>query len=375
MGRIGSFFELVANSPPARKAVIFSLYLSAFLVFLCMPFLTSHFFPPQSLCVYGFTDMFHPESIAAFERSHKVNVVLRYFESNEELFAKFQISRGVGYDVIVSSDYMIEHLLKENLLLNLDHQKITSLGDLAPNLLNRPYDPNNIHTVPLSWIPYGIIFHKSLFKQQPTEIGLHLLFEDPALRTHNTTGPYRICMTDDSREALFLANLYLYGNITTWASPRLETIESLLINQKNWVESYVNQDLTYQLLSGVIKAAFAPLFTVDKVLKTSKDFTFMIPKEGSLYAIENLAIPKRSKQADLAHKFINFMLSTHESARMSNYYGMHPANKSAYALLRPEVTQNKHVFPDDTCFARLHLTPNEIPAKQCENTWLAVKSS
>lgn len=375
MGRVRRFFELVANSSIGRKAVIFGGYLSIFLIFLCIPSLTSHFFPPQSLCVYGFTDMFHPESIVSFERSNKVKVILRYFESNEELLAKFQISRGVGYDVIVSSDYMIKHLRKENLLLTLDHQKISCLRELDPHLLNQSYDPNNQHTVPLSWIPYGIIFHKSLFKDQPKEVGLHLLFEAPILRTHGTTGAYRICMTDDSREALFLANLYLYNNIDSWQSPRLEKIEALLINQKNWVESYVNQDLTYQLLSGVIKAAFAPLFTVDKVLKSSNDFTFMIPKEGSLYAIENLAIPKCSKQADLAHKFINYMLSTNESARMSNYYGMHPANKSAYAFLRPEVTLNKHIFPDDACFARLHLTPNEIPTKQCEDTWLAVKSS
>jgi hypothetical protein len=61
-------------------------------------------------------------------------------------------------------------------------------------------------------------------------------------------------MTDDSREAIFLANLYLYHNIDSWESPRLEKMKTLLINQKNWVESYVNQDLTYQLLSGVIKA-------------------------------------------------------------------------------------------------------------------------
>lgn len=375
MGRIRNFLELAANSPVGRKAIIVSLYLGAFTVFLCIPGITDKFFPPKSLCVYGFTDMFHPESVAAFERAYKTKIILRYFESNEELLAKFKISKGSGYDVIVSSDYMIKHLIKEDLLTNLDRKKITIFSELDPHLLNQFYDPNNTYTVPFSWIPYGIIFHKSVFKEQPKEVGLHLLFENPALQTHGTTGGYRICMTDDAREALFLANFYLYKNIDSWVAPRLQKIESLLINQKKWVESYVNQDLTYQLLSGVIKAAFAPLFTVDKVLKKSKDFTFMIPKEGSLYAIENLAIPQKSKQKELAHQFINFMLSAKESARMSNLYGMHPANKSAYAFLRPEVTQNKHVFPDGTCFARLHLTPNEIPAKQCEDTWLTVKSS
>ena len=227
----------------------------------------------------------------------------------------------------------------------------------------------------LNLIPYGIIFHKSLFVIQPQAIGLNLLFADPKLRNHGITHAYRICMTDDPREALFLANLYLYGNIISWDTTRLENIKKLLIEQKHWVESYVNQDLTYQLLSGVIKVAFAPLFSVDKILKKSKDFSFMIPQEGSLYSIENLAIAKHSKRSDLACKFINFMLGKNEAVLTGGYYGMHPSNAEAYASLVPEVIENKGVFPDHACFARLHLTPNDIPAKQCEDIWLAIKSS
>lgn len=374
MSRIQHIFDRVAESKFARRGVILGLYLMLVGAFLLAPFFKDYLFPPKALYVYAFMDMFHPESVAKFERQYGVKVVLRYFESNEELFAKFKINGGIGYDVINSSDYMVEHLLKENLLLALDRSKIPTIQKIDPRLLAKNYDPNNEFTVPFSWIPYGIIFHKDIFSQQPAEIGLHLLFKDPMLRADGVTMPYRICMTDDSREAIFLANLYLFGDVSSWGPERLVQAESLLIKQKDWVESYVNQDLAYQLLSGLIKVAFAPLFAVDKVLKQSKEFVFMIPKEGSLYAIENLAIPKLSKQVELAHKFINFMIGRDESARMSNHYGMNPANKEAYALLRPEVTQNKHTFPDDECFARLHLTPNDIPLKAFEEIWLAVKS-
>lgn len=375
MNKIQAFLEHVVASQAGRRSIILFFYLSLLSGFLYVSVLKDYFFPPDSLYVYTFTDMFHPESVAAFERTHSVKVVLRYFESNEELYAKFLINRGAGYDVIMTSDYMVEFLRKEKLLYELNHTELPVLEELDKRLLRKYYDPHNRYSLPFSWIPYGIIFHKGLFAQEPEEIGLSLLFNDPREKAHGITRSYRICMTDDSREAMLLASLYLFGNVNSWSSDRLHTIEKLLIRQKEWVESYVNQDLAYPLLSGLIKAAMAPLFSVDKVLKSSSDFAFMLPKEGSMYSIENLAIPRSSKQPLLAHKFINFMLSKEEAARMSNQYGMNPSNQAAYAYLRPEVIQNKHAFPDAETFSRLHLISNDVPLKAFEEVWLAVKSS
>ena len=101
----------------------------------------------------------------------------------------------------------------------------------------------------------------------------------------------------------------------------------------------------------------------------------MLPEEGSMYSIENLAISRSCKQVDVAHKFINFMLSQQEQARMSNHCGMHPSNKTAYSLLLPEIINNKHTFPNDEMFAKLHLLSNDVPLKAFEEVWLAVKSS
>lgn len=375
MNKLSKFFEVITQSSLGRKTVLISLYGSLLGIFLYVPVIKDYFFPPQSICVYGFTDMFHPETIVEFERKHKTKVILRYFESNEELWAKFRINRGSGYDVIMTSDYMVELLRRENMLHALNHQQLPTLQDLDPRLLNKNYDPNNTYSLPFSWIPYGIIFHKKLFAQEPETVGLHLLFSNPKDKLHGVIKPYRICMTDDSREAMLLASLYLFGNVTSWAPEQLKQIETLLINQKDWVESYANQDLAYPLLSGLIKVAMAPLFAIDKVLKASNDFAFLLPKEGSMYSIENLAIPRSCKRIELAHAFINFALSKNEAARMSNHYGMNPSNKAAYTMLRPKILNNKHAFPDDEHFAKLHLLSNNVPLKEFEKIWLAVKST
>ena len=375
MNRTRKILEAIAQSKFGRRSTIAGIYGLLLIIFLHIPVIKDYLLPPQSLCVYGFTDMFHQETIIEFERLHKVKVILRYFESNEELWAKFRINRGIGYDVIMTSDYMVELLRRDNMLCALDHRQLPSMQELDPRLLNKSYDPHNTHSLPYSWIPYGIIFHKKIFTSSPETIGLHLLFSNPQDKLHGVIKPYRICMTDDSREAILLASLYLFGNVTSWTPEQLAQIEALLIQQKKWVESYVNQDLAYPLLSGLIKVAMAPLFAVDKVLKASNDFAFLLPAEGSMYSIENLAIPRPCKHVALAQAFINFVLSKNEAARMSNLYGMNPSNRAAYAMLHPEKLNNKHAFPDDEHFAKLHLLSNDVPLKKFEKIWLAVKSS
>lgn len=375
MNKLKKFFFEITESSIGRKTLIMSGYVLLLVIFLYIPVIKDALFPPQSICIYGFTDMFHPETINEFERTHKVKVILRYFESNEELWAKFRINQEIGYDVIMTSDYMVELLRRDNMLHPLNHTSLPALSQLDKRILNKSFDPENNYSLPYSWIPYGIIFHKSIFAHQPEKIGLNLLFSNPSDKMHGITKPYRICMTDDSREAILLASLYLFGKASSWESEQLNQIEKLLILQKNWVESYVNQDLAYPLLSGLIKVAMAPLFAVDKVLKASKDFSFLLPEEGSMYSIENLAIPKSCKRLELAHAFINFALSKNEAARMSNYYGMNPSNQTAYEMLRPEVFSNKNAFPDDEHFAKLHLLSNDVPIKKFEKIWLTVKSS
>ncbi len=375
MNKIQRILNAIGDSRMGRRLVILGFFSTMLGLFLYVSVVKDYFFPPEALYVYTFVDMFHPEGVAAFEQANKVKVVLRYFESNEELLAKFNISRGAGYDVVMVSDYMVEFLRKDNLLQKMQYDQLPVAQELDPRLKNKFYDPNNNYSLPFSWIPYGVIFNKNLFDSVPEQIGLHVLFSDPIERSHGIKMSYRICMPDDSREAIFLAGQYLFGVENTFTKNQLVAIQALLIKQKSWVESYVNQDLGYPLFSGLIKASFAPLFAVDKVLKTSENFLFRIPSEGSMLSIENLAIPASCKKVQLAHKFINFMLSKNEAARISNLYGMIPSNKAAYQLLRPEMTKNNHVFPDDEQFAKLHLLTNDVPQKAFEEIWLAVKSS
>ena len=58
-----------------------------------------------------------------FEELTGIKVNYTNFDSNEDMYAKLK-SGGANYDVVVPSDYMIERLKEEGLLLKLDYSNI-----------------------------------------------------------------------------------------------------------------------------------------------------------------------------------------------------------------------------------------------------------
>jgi spermidine/putrescine transport system substrate-binding protein len=369
------FITKIFQSSFFMRFCIVVFYFALLSLFLYSSKLKDFFFPDRTLRIYTFVNNFLPDSIKEFERLNGVRVVVRYFDSNEELFAKFKISRGVGYDLVSPSDYMVEALIKEDLLQKLDHTKLPVIRELDHRLIKLPFDPENAYSLPLMWVPYGIIFSKSIFRDVPDKISLSLLFENPKLYKGSMLESYKICMIDDCREALFFAYLYLFKEFKHFSSERLEKMKNVLINQKNWVESYSNQELKYYLLSGTVKVALAQLVHVKKLVEENGVFDFKIPEEGSLISIENLVIPKTSNHADLAHKFINFILSKEVAHKNSSFYGFNTTNRLSYEYIDKKSLDNKHFYPDDAMFKKMHLLGNAIPLKVFEDIWLTVKSA
>ena len=73
----------------------------------------------KALNLYNWADYVAKSTIPSFERQTGIQVTQDFYSSNEELLAKLRAG-GVGYDVIVPSDYMVEIMIKSDILLPLD---------------------------------------------------------------------------------------------------------------------------------------------------------------------------------------------------------------------------------------------------------------
>ena len=78
-----------------------------------------------------------------------------------------------------------------------------------------------------------------------------------------------------------------------------------------------------------------------------------MPKEGAVLAVDNMVIDKSAPRADLALKFMNFMLEGQNSAELTNLIGSGNPNLTAVKFIKPELLKNPAIFPDKAVQAKL----------------------
>jgi len=355
-----------------RRAIIALFYLLTFYFLLSLPHIWGFFIQEKTLNVYTFSEFFTDEAIRKFEEESGIKVYVRYFESNDELWAKFKINQGEGYDVITPSDFMVENLRREGLLHNLDQSKLPCISELDPKLLHKFYDSQNQFSLPLQWSIYGLVYDKSLIHAETKDYSLELIFKNPT-ELEIAKKPYKICMIDDGRESVMLASIYLFDKVKNITDDEYDKIFNLLVSQKKWIECYTSYGLQYMLFANIVPMALTPSSYMRKMMRLTDRFDFKFPKEGTILNIENLAIPAKSTKVDMAYKFINFMLSRKISSINSDAFGHMPANKNSYNDLEESIRTNPNFLLSDELFKKAYLVNNELPMKKIEKIWLGVK--
>jgi putrescine transport system substrate-binding protein len=80
--------------------------------------------------------------------------------------------------------------------------------------------------------------------------------------------------------------------------------------------------------------------------KSGQEIEALLPSAGGLIFFDTLAIPKDAKHPNNAHAFINYFLRPEVSAALTNELSYATANKASLAKVKPEIAQDKAVFPD-----------------------------
>lgn len=359
------------------KILITAFYLGVMAFFLYSPLIWEYFGSgDNTINVCAFTETFCPEALELFEKETGVKVRMTYVETDEQIYAKFKINQGQGYDVVNISDFMVEILAKQGFLNKLDLKNLPNKTQLNINLLNHPFDPNNIYSLPHKWFMYGLVYNKDFFKKDPSDMDLGYIFNQPqALTQSGLVGqPYNLCMIDSPRDAFFLAALYLFGTLDSLTDQQVEQITQLLIAQKQWVECYTLYTIEYFLFSHLVPIALTSSNFMRKILDVSDQFDFAIPKQGGILVVENLVIPKVSKKQELATRFINFMLSDRVALINGSTYGWSSSNTKANQMVDKQYATCPHLCPDAQIFKQLYIPLfSHKMDTQAYDSWLNVE--
>ena len=117
--------------------------------------------------VYNWEDYIDREVLKIFEEETGCHVNYVTFSQNEDMYTK--LSTGAeSYDVIIPSEYMIERLIKEDLVEELNLANIPNLENILDNLRDPIYDPGNAHSVPYMWGTLGIVYNTDMVESPVT---------------------------------------------------------------------------------------------------------------------------------------------------------------------------------------------------------------
>lgn len=320
--------------------------------------------PERVLNVFIWSGYLPPETVKAFEAREHVRVNLDLYDSLEALLAKLQAGNA-GYDVVCPSNYAVEILLAQNLLLPLDHSALPHLKNLDPAYLDRDFDPGNRHSVPYFAGSCGIGYRKSRVGAVDSWASLW----DPRWRG-------RVLMLDDARETLGAALKRRGHSVNTLEEPLLREAQQLLLLQKPLVRAYDSANFKDALLAGDVWLAQGWNGDLARALALDPDLAYVVPKEGSTGFIDSLAIPRDALHPRLAHAFLDYVMEADVAARICAAMRYTSPNRAALALLPRAVRENPAIFPDAATRDRAELLRDIGGATVLyDRLWTEVKSA
>lgn len=288
----------------------------------------------RRLNVFNWPYYIGPTTLADFEKAYGVKVTYDNYSDNEELLAKLQTGQGT-YDVIFPSDYMVQVMAKANLLSPLDLRSIPNVKNIAKKFLGLPFDPENRHSIPYQWGTVGIGINSDRVR-------------DKVKRWDTLWNPaYKgwINMLDDMRTTVGVALKHLGHSVNSTSKDELHQAQGILIAQKQFVRTYSSDLYKEHLISGDIWVSCAYSGDVFQAAKQNPALRYVIPEDGTMIWVDNVAIPKGAPHREIAHEFVNFLLQGEVSAAISNAICYASPNETAYAYTDPQVLHNPAIYP------------------------------
>ena len=273
----------------------------------------------------GFEEYFNTTLADEYRVYVKVNYST--YATNEDMYAKLSNS-AVSYDIVVPSDYMIQKMIKEEMLSPLDFSLLTNYSNIDENFKDMYYDPENKFSVPYTYGMVGLIYNSKYVKDEDVADKSWSLLWNQKANGEQLDYKGKILQFNNPRDAFATAMYWKGIDINSHTPSEWETALQLLIEQKTLLQGYVNDEIFNKMKSG--SAYIAPYFAGDflTMAADNNDLRFYYPKEGTNYFVDAFCIPTTSKNPKIAHEYINYMIGLEAARANALYIGYASPNKA-----------------------------------------------
>ena len=318
-----------------RKSVIISV-LAVFVMFSVSLVGCSS---KEKLYVLNWGEYMNPDLIEKFETENNVNVVYEEVGSNEEM--EIKLKQGItDYDIMIPSEYMIDKLSQENLLLPIDYSLLTNLESVEffedAKVLYEEEDFGQ-YLIPYFFGTVGIMYNTN-----NANVKLALEGENGGFCTlFDETNDFRVGLYDSPRDTIGAALMCLGYSVNSNNDTELGEAETLIetaLAKSLGSIRFGQDDLKGDVAKGNLDLAlvysgdyFEMVFEYEAE-ETDIEFDYFAPDHTNIW-IDAFVIPNTSKNTELAHKFINFFLDIDNAAENADWVGYTPVISEVYDVM------------------------------------------
>ena len=288
------------------------------------------------LKVYNWADYIDEELLGEFEEWYKeqtgedVTVIYQLFDINEIMLAK--IERGKeDFDVVCPSEYIIERMLENDLLLPIDKNFGTTpnyIENISPYIKDvfSSIDGNgknaNDYAVGYMWGTTGFLYNTKYVSRE--EVSSWSALWNPKFNK-------KLLVKDAFRDVY--SPLLIYANHNKIVSGEVKmddlmhdssdesiaVVEALLKKAKpyiaGWEADFGKEIMTKEKAWLNLSWSGDAVWAIEEASDVGVELDYVVPDEGSIVWFDGWVIPKYAKNTKAASYFINFMCMPENAIR------------------------------------------------------------
>lgn len=302
--------------------------------FFVLCILASSFLFAQTLRISNFVDYIDVEVLKDFASKNNVEIVYDTHSDSEEAYNKL-INNTDSYDVVILTSHYIQKLKKKNLISKIDSSKLSNYKNVDQKFLELNFKGVEEYAITYFWGSIGLYINQNKLNRNfdswndlwSNELKKSLLISKEPLDVF----------------AIVLKSLGYSANSTNEEEIK-KAYEKLVLLIPNIKEISSGNVPTYFTQNDFIAGM---MFNGDaKIISDElKEYKYIYPKEGTLLWADGIIIPENSKNKELAHKFIDFILDGKVSANIADKIGYALANNEAKKYMPKSYLDDYLLYP------------------------------
>lgn len=249
------------------------------------------------LNIFVWTEYFPQDMLDCFELVYDITLNRDEYSSNEEMYAK--VSAGsTAYDLVVPSDYFIGLMIRQGLLQELDHSKLTNIGNFDSGWMDQSFDPGNKYTVPYLAGTDAIVVNTAAVENIPQS------WAD----LWNPEYAGRMVFLDDSRVVIGITLLTLGYDLNTTDPAQLEEARVKLAELIPNIKVFDSDSPKTPLIAGDVDLGMVWTGEAFIANQENPDIQYIYPSEGPILWQDNWAMLTGAPHSDAAFAWMNYIM-------------------------------------------------------------------